>query len=166
MTDAEIIDAILEREGGYIAHASDRGGATKFGVTAATLGEWRNLGRPASYDEVKHLAVSEARAIYLALYIEKPNLGALPTALKPMVVDDAVLSGTETAIKTLQQVLGVTADGVCGPKTLAAAHLAPPKTEVALVTARCLRYGRIVQRDPEQVVFLVGWLRRALDFLA
>ena len=31
----ELIDALIEREGGYVNHPSDRGGATKYGITEA-----------------------------------------------------------------------------------------------------------------------------------
>ncbi len=34
-TDAQIIDAILRREGGFVDHPADRGGATKYGITHA-----------------------------------------------------------------------------------------------------------------------------------
>lgn len=35
----EILNDVLRREGGYVHHPSDRGGPTKFGIAARTLGE-------------------------------------------------------------------------------------------------------------------------------
>ena len=31
----ELIDELIEREGGYVNHPSDRGGPTRFGITEA-----------------------------------------------------------------------------------------------------------------------------------
>ena len=31
----ELIDELIEREGGYVNHPADRGGPTKFGITEA-----------------------------------------------------------------------------------------------------------------------------------
>jgi lysozyme family protein len=69
MTVDQLITGILLREGGYRDDPSDRGGPTNFGITAATLGEWRRLGRPATRDEVRALETPEARAIYRARYV-------------------------------------------------------------------------------------------------
>jgi lysozyme family protein len=59
-----ILDEIIRREGGYVNHPADRGGPTKYGITAQTLGRWRKLDRPATATEVKALTETEARAIY------------------------------------------------------------------------------------------------------
>lgn len=59
-----IIDDIIRRKGGFIHHPADRGGPTKYGITAKTLGEWHHLGRTATSDEVSTLTESEAREIY------------------------------------------------------------------------------------------------------
>jgi len=68
-----ILDRIIRREGGYVNHPADRGGATNFGITAQTLGNWRKLGRPATVAEVMALTETEARAIYRQQYIAGPG---------------------------------------------------------------------------------------------
>src|SRR5688572_7893012 len=113
MTTEELIDGILTREGGYVDHASDRGGPTNMGITAMTLGEWRRMGRPATRAEVKALKVEEARAIYWARYVVPFQM--IPfDELKAQLVDYGVLSGPVTAIKALQHVLSVPVDGIIG----------------------------------------------------
>ena len=41
MTVEQLIEDVIAREGGYVAHPADTGGPTKFGVTRATLSRWR-----------------------------------------------------------------------------------------------------------------------------
>lgn len=137
------------------------------GITAATLGLHRQLGRPATADEVKALTVDEAREIYRERYVAAPGFEDLPAWVLPVLVDDAVLSGPRQAVTTLQGVLKVTQDGVLGPATKKALALKDPDAAIReLVKARVIRYARIVQLNPPQARFLVGWLSRALSFLA
>lgn len=167
MTDATIIADVIDREGGFVDHPSDRGGATKYGITAATLGAWRKLGRPATCAEVQALDVRDAGAIYRQQYILGPGFDAiLDSALRVNVIDDGILSGPVTAIETLQRALGVAADGVLGPRTKAAIAAADPVVlHVRVVKARLIRYAQIVKRDRSQGDFIEGWVRRALGFL-
>lgn len=43
MTDDELIDGILEREGGFTNDPDDRGDPTSFGINAAAWGSYRGL---------------------------------------------------------------------------------------------------------------------------
>lgn len=166
MTIDEVIDGVLHREGGFVNDAADKGGATNYGITAATLGLHRQLGRPATVEEVKAMTVAEARDIYRQRYVVAPGFETLPAWAIPILVDDAVLSGPKAAVTTLQQVLGVPADGVLGPKTRQALAVKDPQAFVRdFAKARVLRFARIVQGNPAQARFIVGWCARALSFL-
>lgn len=57
---------VLAQEGGYADHPYDPGGATNFGITIATLRDWR--GRPVSKADVRALGRDEVAAIYRARY--------------------------------------------------------------------------------------------------
>lgn len=166
MTIDDVLTSVIEKEGGYVDDPLDRGGATKYGITAATLGAYRKLGRAATRDEVKALAEQEARDIYRARYVNDPGFDTLPEWVIPSLVDDAVLSGPKSAITTLQQVLNVPADGVLGPKTRQALAVKDPAAVIRdMAKARVLRFARIVELNPTQSRFLRGWLTRALSFL-
>jgi lysozyme family protein len=162
-----LVDSIIATEGGFSNNPLDAGGATKFGITARTLGQWRKLGRNATQDEVRAMPLEEARAIYTERYILNPGFDKIEyEALRAQLVDFGVNSGQALAIQKLQTVLKVDADGVLGPKTLAALETADLRAvNNALVAERVRMIGRIVVKAKTQVVFLNGWLNRALSFL-
>ncbi len=63
--------------------------------------------------------------------------------------------------RSLQQALGVVADGVNGPKTQAAAQRADPTTLlIDILTRRALFYRDFTLADFSQSRFLRGWLKR------
>jgi lysozyme family protein len=102
-----IIDDIIRREGGFVNHPNDRGGPTKYGITAKTLGSWRQLGRVATRSEVAALIKAEAREIYRQRYIVAPGFDAIThAALQALLVDAGVHSGPRRAVRWLQEALG------------------------------------------------------------
>ena len=169
MTLDAILDELLTREGDFSADPIDRGGPTRYGITATTLGNWRGWNRPATRAEVEALTRVEAKAIYIARYIEAPGFTAenIPDLkLRVALIDDGVNTGPMNAIKRLQRAVGVKADGIFGPvtKQALAVHGAD-WVRVELVKSRCIYYGQIVANDVSQRRFIVGWLSRALGFL-
>lgn len=169
-----IFTDLLQREGGYVDHPADRGGPTNMGITLATLRTYRAkyLGTPGDETtaaDVQALTEDEARQIYGILYIQEP--GFIPDnipdeAVRVAVIDEGVNSGPGTAMKHLQQAVGVTADGLWGPVTRAAvANANPQRLLVDLARLRLHRYARICQADATQLVFFAGWVDRALKFL-
>jgi lysozyme family protein len=178
VTTEQLLDDIVRREGGYVEDPADRGGATKFGITADTLGAWRKLLRSATRAEVKALEESEARAIYTARYIA-PFAEVLDDELRALLVDIGVNSGPATAVRFLQTALGVMADGVIGKGTRAAlaAHPNVRVVYVAVWRARLRLYCDLALKAPEVVAFvkdnptsklkfLNGWLARHAEFVS
>jgi lysozyme family protein len=164
MTMREILDEVIRREGGFVHDRLDPGGPTKFGITQFTLSNWR--GHDVSADEVAALTYDEAVRIYEKKYVEEPGFLQLPCPLRPAAVDFAVNSGPVTAIKQLQRSLGVTADGILGPATLAAVRMSDltrVQTEYAKFRVRYL--ASLVVAQPVKTRFLLGWLNRAMEFL-
>lgn len=164
MTTDDVIDGIVQREGGYVDNPSDRGGPTRWGVTAKTLGEYRRLGRPATRAEVQGLAIEEARLIYRARYVRP--FDAVPfDELRAQLVDFGVTSGPVTAIRSLQGVLGVPVDGVLGTRTLTALSARDWRlVNGLLVISRVKLFADIVGHDAAQLQFLRGWILRAVGF--
>ena len=76
------------------------------------------------------------------------------------------MSGTKTAAKAIQKLVGVTADGVIGNITLNAINKANPTLLFyRLFNARQNYYEEIVKRTPTNAKFLLGWDNRLFDFL-
>jgi lysozyme family protein len=148
---------VLAQEGGYANHPADPGGATKFGITQATLAAAR--GRPVSVEDVKALTRVEAAAIYRRAYWDAMRADDLPAGLDLAVFDLAVNSGPPRAARLLQAVLGVPVDGIIGPVTLAAARAANPADAIrTLIRARLGFLARLGLWP----VFGRGWRRRVL----
>jgi len=165
MTTDHLIDGILEQEGGFTENPADKGGVTNYGITARTLGEWRKLGRLATREEVRDLPIAEARAIYMARYVE-PFLSIPFDELRAQLVDFGVLSGPITAIKILQSVLDVPVDGILGDRTHAALRSQSwPVVNNAVAALRIKRFVKAVEADASQKVFVWGWIRRAVRFI-
>jgi lysozyme family protein len=162
--DAIIAD-VIKREGTtYVNHPRDRGGPTRYGITQATLERWR--GHPVCEDELRALGPTEAKAIYRARYVEAPGFLDVTSdqALAATLVDFAVHSGPKSAISVLQRAIGVEADGIIGPKTIAETKaLDPREVQWRVLTLRAELLCRIAWRDPRQRVFLRGWLTRVID---
>lgn len=168
-----LINGIIDREGGYVNHPNDRGGPTKFGITLKTLKAFRK-DNTLTADDVKKLEKPEAFRIYERMYVFNPGFGKIRNEkLREVVVDSGVMSGQETAGKFLQtavnKILGageLVIDGAVGPKTIAAVDRCDPEDLVVAVCVSRIRFlGRLITRDPKQSVFAGGWMKRATKWL-
>ena len=162
---SDVIADIIRREGGFVNHTADKGGATKFGITQATLAAYRKVST--SIEDVRELSEMEARQIYETLYVRKPNFDQINNErLKNLVVDCGVNHGVSRAAKFLQKAIGVTVDGVCGPVTIGEVNLWKPRLVYNKVLAQRIKfYGKLISRKPSQAVFAEGWMNRVAEFL-
>ena len=174
MTVDTMIDELIDREGGYVDHPADRGGATRWGITQA-------VARAQGYrGDMRALPHETAVAIYRRLYWLQPGLDKVATrapAVAAELFDGGVNMGSSVAIGFLQRALNalnrgaadypdMALDGRIGAATLAAldAFLAHrrPGGEAVLVTAigalKGERYLSLAERRPANEAFLYGWL--------
>lgn len=151
----KIIDDILGKEGGYVDHERDNGGATNHGVTHRTLASWR--GRPVTKADVRALTRAEAVEIYRAMFWNVIRGDELPAGVDLAVMDAAINSGPRAAARWLQIALGVKVDGFVGPKTVAAARAADPAVVIRALSAYRLN---MMRRHEDWDVFGDGWSRR------
>ncbi len=155
----DCLTRILKHEGGYVNDPLDSGGRTNLGVTQKVWEEW--LGHPVTEADMKALTPQKIAPMYKLKYWNPSYCAVLPKGLDYVVFDFAVNAGTGRSVKTLQSAIGCVADGVIGPKTMAAINDAEPKNLIAKFSdARADFYQGIVARKPDQARFIKGWLNR------
>lgn len=112
---------VLEHEGGYSDHPSDKGGKTMYGIT-------EKVARAHGYTGQMHtMPLSTAEYIYRVDYWDKIRADLLPDNLRFHVFDCAVNSGVSRAVKILQKCAGTDQDGIIGRKTIEASKNVTPE---------------------------------------
>jgi uncharacterized protein (TIGR02594 family) len=158
----EALAHVLEMEGGYGDDPFDPGGPTNFGITLEVFARWRGetldaTSRERLKDALKRISPDVVREIYLKRYWTPARCADLPPAIAFMHFDASVNHGVGTAIRILQEALGVDRDGEIGPMTLAAVLRQPVETTLeAYAELRRRRYRALAQFWR----FGRGWLRR------
>lgn len=175
MTEAEILDGVLDRERGLREAVQRPDGSvdplTLDGITTVTLGEWRGLGRPATRAELLAMTPEECTAIYRRRYIEAPGFTpeAIPDdGLRVQLIDFGVNSGPARAVRYLQRLMRVPVTGGMDAATVEwlrthRGYLWLLHDALAAVRGRmvvgAVEAGRIRRADER------GLVRRALSFV-
>ena len=175
MSIEELIDGVIKREGGFVDHPDDKGGATTFGVTEA-------VARANGYSgPMAEMPVSTAREIYRQQYYLKPGFGRVALLSYPVaeeLTDTGVNMGVDYAVRCLQRCLNVfnrqqkiypdmLIDGKVGQTTLEAleAFLKARGKEGESVLVKALnciqgaRYVELAERREANESFVYGWLK-------
>lgn len=113
---------LMRAEGGYCHRPSDPGGCTNHGVTQRAWEAY--VGHRVNEHAMKSLTRDEIRLFYQKLFWDEVSCGELPAGIGYAIFDFAVNSGPGIAIRCLQTVIGMRADGKMGPDTIAASHAA------------------------------------------
>jgi lysozyme family protein len=155
---------VLKAEGGYTNHPSDRGGPTNKGILQREYDQYRRRkGLPAA--DVRDILHAEVADIYLHDYWLAGRCDRMPWPVSLAHFDACVNVGVAQAAKFLQRTVSARDDGVVGPLTLRALTSAleresPGALAAWLARQRVPLYRHLAKRDPEQRVFLSGWLNR------
>jgi lysozyme family protein len=169
-----LLDDLLAREGGYVANPADRGGPTRFGITAA-------VARANGYaGDMRRLPEALARTIYTRRYWREPGLdriAALAPALAAELFDTGVNMGPAVAAGFLRRALNALNRNATDYPDLAASG---PIDSVVLgalaaflkrrgkagegVMVKAMdalqgeRYVHLAEARPANEAFLYGWL--------
>ena len=125
------------------------------GITLATFTNF--LGRPATEEELRNISDAQIYAIYSRNYWDRVAGDRLPAGLDLCVFDMAVNAGVSRAVRMLQEIVGSTADGVLGPRTLATVAEQDVLSLIRQYSEERRRFYKSLKTFP---TFGRGWLRR------
>jgi lysozyme family protein len=154
---------VLSSEGGYTDDPRDPGnklpdgrkGCTIWGCTQAT---WENfVARKVTNEEMRNLKPKDVAPLYRLNYWDAVRGDELPSGVDYAAFDFAINAGPARARKVLQGALGVQADSVFGPATMAAINAANGPELLKAFGAAKERFYRSLPTFP---TFGKGWLNR------
>ena len=154
---------VIKSEGGFTDDTRDpgnrlpdgRAGCTMLGVTQRN---WeRYVGRQVTHDEMRALTPANVAPFYKTQYWNAVKGDDLPTGIDFLCFDLAVNGGPARAAMTLQQALGVYADGAIGPVTLNAANLSDLPALIDKFTQRKIDFYKSLNNP----TYERGWINRA-----
>lgn len=173
-----LIAEVVEKEGGYSNHPSDRGGETNYGITKAVAREAGYLG------PMRDLPKELAEDIYYRVYWREPGFERVAEEgferIAAELFDSGVNCGVSRASKWLQRSLNILngrgthygdlpVTGRVGLLTIAALKAyrdrRPPINLAELILLRALEgfqishYIHLCETNQSQEDFIVGWLR-------
>jgi len=151
-------EMVLKHEGGFVNHPKDPGGMTNLGVTKKNWEAF--LDQDVSESEMRALTPEKVKPFYKTNYWDKIRGDELPAGVDYAAYDLAVNSGIGRATKYLQEIAGVAADGVIGPKSMEAILACDPQQTA---DALCDMRLDFLKRLPTFDTFGKGWTIRVSD---
>ena len=159
---------ILKWEGGFVNDPDDLGGATNMGVTIST---WKQVGYDKDGDgdidvDDLHLLTREdvVNRVLKPHYWDRWKADDIKSQSVANILVDWVWASGAHGIKIPQRLLGVSVDGIVGPKTLAAVNARNPRELFDMIKiARFDFIEDICRKRPANNKFKRGWMNRIND---
>lgn len=151
---------------GYANDPDDLGGPTMCGVTLATYQEYcRRKGYPRpTIVRLKQLTYTDWLAILKTMFWDRWKADQIINPSVALILVDWVWGSGKYGITIPQAAIGVKADGIVGPKTIAAINGRDPKQLFDLIKQQRLAYiERICKSRPTNMKYKRGWLNRLND---
>jgi lysozyme family protein len=164
MTNEQLFEKARKR--GFANDPHDLGGATMCGVTIATYTEYRRrkgLPKP-TVEQLKAIPYKEWLEILKAMFWDRWKADQIRNQSIANFLVDWVWASGNYGIKLPQKILGVTIDGVVGPKTIAAVNAKDPDTLFYQLRQERIDFtDRICKSRPQNKRFYTGWINRIID---
>ena len=159
---------ILKWEGGFVNDPDDLGGATNMGVTISTwksCGDGKDAEGDIDVDDL-HLLTREdvVNRVLKPHYWDRWKADLIQDQSVANILVDWVWASGAHGIKIPQRLLGVTMDGIVGPKTIAAVNAKNPRELFDMIKiARFDFIEDICRKRPANNKFKRGWMNRIND---
>ena len=164
MAKAELLmPLLLKWEGGYVNDPDDLGGATNKGVTLCTFRQF--YGNDKTVDDLKRITDEQWLHIFKTGYWDMCKADLIHNqSMANLIVDFCYNSGNH-AIKILQKLLGVSADGVVGSITITALNENCSRNFFYQYQSARLNFLEdICKSRPANRKFMNGWRNRVLSY--
>ena len=150
---------ILRWEGGYINDQADLGKQTNKGVTLST---YRSVfGKNKTVIDLKKITDEQWEFIFKKYYWDKWEADNIKDQNVANILVDWLWCSGSYGIKIPQRVLGVSADGIVGSKTIAAINARDGRELFDTIKQERKDFiDRICQTRPQNRKFKNGWLNR------
>ncbi len=167
-------EKMLIHEGGYVNDPDDPGGETYKGVSRKIHSKWDGWmivdtlkiqsGFPANLEKDAGLQ-QMIEDFYQTMFWDSIRGDKIESQLiAESIFDFGVNAGIRTSVILAQMAVDAAADGIIGPKTLAALNSSDEEKFLAEFTiAKIARYINIVKKRPASKKYFYGWVRRALN---
>lgn len=160
---SNLVPFILQWEGGFVNDPDDLGGATNKGITIGTFTEYRRkkgLSAP-TVEDLKNISDAEWHDVFKSLYWDRWKADGINSQAVANIVVDWVWASGVHGIKRPQKLLGVVADGLVGPKTIAAINAADPRKLFDAIKADRVKFiDEICKARPKNEKYRKGWVNR------
>lgn len=160
MANHKILESfVLKWEGGFVNDKDDLGGATNMGITLAT---YRSVfGSKKTVKDLKRMTRVQWGVIFKKYYWDKWKADDIKDQNVANILVDWLWCSGSYGIKILQKVLGVSIDGIVGPKTIAAINARDGIELFDTIKQERKDYiDSICQARPQNKKFKKGWLNR------
>ena len=174
----DVLEYVLNSEGGYVNHKNDRGGETYKGIARNFWGNWEGWPLIDRMDRGKYRTDREftealeklpklnekVAAFYKKEFWDRMRLDEVKSdKIKLLMMDFGVNFGHKRAVKYAQICSGAFVDSLIGPKTIAAINSTDGNKFCYQFLMECMEgYYSLVQRNDSQRVFFFGWIGRVV----
>lgn len=164
LTNEQLFEKAKQK--GFADDKDDLGGPTMCGVTLETYTEYcRKKGYPRpTVLRLKAIKYADWLAILKTMFWDRWKADQISNQSIALMLVDFVWASGKYGITVPQKAIGVTADGIVGPKTLFAINNRDQKQLFDLLRKKRLAYiDRICKSRPANLKYKKGWTNRIDD---
>lgn len=154
-----IINNLVELEGGKSNLSYDKGGKTNLGITQYTYNNW-NKKHNKPLKDVYKITRQEADQIYKEEYWNIIKGDQLPPNVAHIMLSQALLDGPQDSIRLVQKLLGLKVDGIMGSDTINKIKGLTVNGDIKLAKAIANKQIYRLKTDEDADKFGKGWNNR------